>query len=86
MTQIGIIDMRELDDDGKQAVLRLAMSMYLGETCPYCMVKFDTLDDLKSSVWNGPTEYGRIAHGDCFFAAHPEVKRDTPTPPEAPHD
>lgn len=70
MTEVVLV---ELTDENRQAMLKLALSMYLGETCPYCMVKFETLDDLHGSVWNGPTEYGRIAHGDCWRKAHPEA-------------
>lgn len=70
----------ELTDENRPAMLELALSMYLGETCPYCLKKFEVLDDLKDSVWNGYTDYGRIAHHNCFFAAHPEVKPTEPTP------
>lgn len=64
----------ELTDENRDAMVKVALSMYLGESCPYCLRMFATLDDLKDSVWNGYTEYGRIAHKDCFHKAHPEVE------------
>lgn len=68
------IIMVEVNDDNRKDLVRLALSMYLDEICPYCLVKFATLDDLKEAVWNGYTEYGRIAHKSCFNLAHPDYQ------------
>ncbi len=52
----------EITPENKDSLVELALSMYLGETCPYCLKKFETLEDLNVAVFNGYTEYGRIAH------------------------
>jgi hypothetical protein len=64
----------ELDDNNRKVAYELALSMYLGETCPYCLIEFQTKEQLKEAVWNGYTDYGRIAHKSCFELAHPETK------------
>jgi hypothetical protein len=46
-------------------MLKIALSAYLGEVCPYCKKEFKTLGDLKDTVWC-PTEFGRIAHEKCY--------------------
>lgn len=55
----------KLTDENRQYALELALSMYLGEQCQFCLRTFDTLDDLKGSVW-APWEHGRIAHQKCW--------------------
>jgi hypothetical protein len=70
------VRMVEVTDENRATLVDIVMSMYLGETCPYCLKKFETFDDLKTAVYNGYTEHGRIAHGDCFKLAHPEVTND----------
>ena len=65
----------KLTDENRADMAKIALSMYLGETCPYCMKSFETMGDLNDAVWNGYTEHGRIAHNQCFFAAHPDVKK-----------
>lgn len=54
------------DPDG--VLLRLAMSMFLGETCQGCGKPFDTLESLKDAVW-WPHDDGRVGHKECFEAA-----------------
>jgi hypothetical protein len=71
MTKVALV---EITDENRASLAEIALSMYLGETCPYCLKKFKTVDDLKTAVYNGYTKHGRIAHGDCFKLAHPEVK------------
>jgi hypothetical protein len=46
----------------KDALVETAMSMYVGETCPFCGKKFASLADLQGSIWagNGP------AHPACW--------------------
>jgi hypothetical protein len=64
----------EITDDNRADLVKVALSMYLGETCPYCLIEFQTLEQLSEAVWNGYTDYGRIAHGSCFHLAHPEAE------------
>ena len=78
MTKIALV---KLTDENRPALAQIAISMYLGETCPYCLKVFDTMESLQGSVFNGYTEYGRIAHKDCFDKAHPEYKRDEAVKP-----
>lgn len=65
-----IVDMSTASPELKDQVFRVALSMYLGETCPYCLKSFTTLEDLHEAVYNGYTDYGRIAHKNCFDKAH----------------
>ena len=60
------IELIELDDDNRADVLRLALSMYLGERCKYCGVTFATLDDLHDTVFAGYHQWGRLAHKECW--------------------
>ena len=55
----------KLTDENREAVFKMALSMYLGEVCQGCNKSFDTEEDLKSAVW-WPWEKGRIGHKDCF--------------------
>ena len=64
----------ELDDNNRKVAFEFALSMYLGETCPYCLVEFQTMAQLSEAVWNGYTDYGRIAHKSCFDLAHPKLE------------
>jgi hypothetical protein len=68
MTKVALV---EITDENRASLAEIALSMYLGETCPYCLKKFETFDDLKTAVYNGYTEHGRIAHRDCFQAGPP---------------
>lgn len=61
----------DITDDNRDTLLRLALSMYLGERCKYCNATFQTLDDLKDAVWAGYHDGGRLAHESCFKAAQP---------------
>ncbi|NLH78496.1 MAG: hypothetical protein GX465_15805 [Acidobacteria bacterium] len=54
------------DEAYYQRLVRLAMSMYLGERCKYCGREFATLDDLRDAVWVGQHEHGSLAHEDCY--------------------
>lgn len=56
--------------DGRRAALAMALGMYTGERCPYCLKTFDTIDSLDDAVWNGYTEHGRIAHRLCYEGAN----------------
>ena len=56
----------ELTDENREDVLKITLSMYLGERCKYCGVTFESLDDLKTSVYAGPHQWGRLAHKSCW--------------------
>ena len=56
----------ELNDDNRSDVLRMALSMYLGERCKFCGVTFATIDDLDSTVYAGCHQWGRLAHKACW--------------------
>ena len=70
MTEIIIT---EITDNNRSELFKIAFSMYLGEICPYCKIEFKTLEDLNSAVYNGYTEYGRIAHDKCFANANKRI-------------
>jgi hypothetical protein len=46
----------------------LALSMYRGETCPFCRKVIESDDELRDAVFAGYTEHGRSAHGECWRA------------------
>ena len=56
----------ELTDENREATLKLELSMYLGERCKYCGVTFNTFDDLKTVVYAGNHQWGRLAHKKCW--------------------
>jgi len=62
-TKIAVI---KITDENRDTVFRLAISVYLGEKCKYCLGEFKTLDDLKDTVWAGKHEHGRLAHKKCW--------------------
>lgn len=45
----------------------LALSMYLHERCKFCKKEFKTLEDLRTAVWAGYHEHGRLAHKSCWI-------------------
>lgn len=58
----------ELTDENREHVLEVVLSMYLGEQCQYCLGRFETIPEVKASVW-APWEHGRIAHKPCYEKA-----------------
>lgn len=70
VTEYNLGDMKasliELTDENRQAVAEMALSMYLGEKCKYCLREFFTLDDLKDAVYAGYHEHGRVACKSCW--------------------
>ena len=54
--------------ESKDAIVEMAMSMYLGEQCKYCLRAFETLDDLRTAVYAGYHEHGRVACKLCWDA------------------
>ncbi len=69
--QVGVF---EINDDNKTALVSLALSMYVGEKCKYCLGEFDTLSSLKDAVYAGYHEHGRVAHKACWDANNLEVQ------------
>jgi len=50
----------------KESAVKLALSMYLGESCKYCGKKFETLESLENTVYAGYHSKGRIACKECW--------------------
>jgi hypothetical protein len=47
-------------------LVQVALSMYLGEACKYCGKVYETLSDLKTTVWAGYHARGRLACKTCW--------------------
>jgi hypothetical protein len=58
-------------------LVRMALSMYLGEECQGCHKTFDPLESLNDSVW-WPWEKGRIGHKSCYEQANARGERPPP--------
>lgn len=58
----------KLTPENREYMSQVAMSMYLGESCKYCGKVYETLDDLKNTVYAGPHEHGRLACESCWKA------------------
>lgn len=56
--------------------VRIALSMYLGEKCKFCKEEFKTLEDLKTAVWAGYHEHGRLAHESCWVTHEGKEQKD----------
>lgn len=50
----------------KDAALKIACSMYLGERCKYCGREYKTLDDLRETVWVGYHGHRQLACKGCW--------------------
>ena len=78
VTEIELGDHRlsvvRLTDENRHAMLRLAMSMYLGEQCKYFGRTYETLEDLHDTVFAGYHEHGRLACGSCWRENNPEAR------------
>ncbi len=61
-----LISVVTVTDDNRDALVEVALSMYLGEGCKYCHRVFETLEDLAAAVWAGYHERGRLAHKECW--------------------
>lgn len=64
MTKAILIDLEE--DGAREVAFRMALSMYLGERCRFCEKVYETLDDLKDTVFAGYHEHGRLACKPCW--------------------
>lgn len=69
--EVVIIDLEE--EGARDIALRMALSMYLGEQCRFCGRTYETLEDLKGTVYAGYHEHGRLACKACFDAQPPET-------------
>lgn len=61
--------------DNIDPIVRLALSMYLGEQCKYCGKVYEELDDLHTTVFAGYHEHGRLACKACWDANNPAVAK-----------
>lgn len=80
------IHLYEVTDENREALKRLALSMYLAEPCVYCGELF-TWDDVNTMIF-APTDKlieagfapathdGRCAHERCFRAANPHWRSE----------
>ena len=53
----------ELKPENHEYMIDLAMSMYLGKRCKYCLKEYTTLEELKDIVYAGTNEF---ACEDCW--------------------
>ena len=60
------IAIAKITPENKDALMEMTLSMYLGEQCKYCLRIFDTLDDIKTAVYAGYHEHGRLACKKCW--------------------
>ena len=68
-THIAIV---EVTDENKDALVEIALSMYLGESCKYCLKVYETLEDLKDVVFAGHN--GILACKSCWKENNPYAK------------
>jgi hypothetical protein len=61
---VGIV---KITPENRDALVDMAMSMYLGEVCAFCGKEYNTLDDLKDTVWDGKGPACEM----CWKLAHP---------------
>ena len=47
-------------------VVKIALSMYIGERCKFCGKEYKTLEDLQDTVYVGDHEHGRLACASCW--------------------
>lgn len=65
-----VIDLEK--NGGRADALRLALSMYLGERCRFCDRTYETMEDLRDTVFAGYHEHGRLACKACWDALSSE--------------
>lgn len=60
--------MTEVTDDNRGCLIRLTMSMRIGEKCKYCLHEYKTLDDLynREVVYAGNHKHGLLACKSCW--------------------
>ena len=58
----------ELTDENRATMAEIALSMYVGEKCKYCLHEFTSTADLKArnAVYAGYHEHGRVACKKCW--------------------
>jgi len=61
----------EITEDNRDDLVKLALSMYLGEQCKYCGRTYETLEDLQDTVFVGYHDHGRLACGTCWATNNP---------------
>ena len=60
-----------ITDDNRDYMVQVALSVYLGEKCKYCLREYKTLDDLNDTVWAGRHANGRLACQSCWKENNP---------------
>ena len=62
----------KVTDENRNALVEIALSMYIGEKCKYCLHEFTSNADLRQRevVYAGYHEHGRIACKACWDANH----------------
>ena len=65
-----------LTPENRPAMLRLALSMYLGERCKFCGKEYKVIEDLSDTVFAGYHKHGRLACKLCWDKQTAEEKRD----------
>ena len=60
----------EITDENRDGLVEIALSMYCGEKCKYCLHEFTSNADLRERdvVYAGYHEHGRVACGECWRA------------------
>ena len=66
-----------LTAENRPHMVKLALSMYLGEHCKYCDREFETLVDLEDSVYAGYHDRGRLACQKCWDDNNPPEVNDS---------
>jgi len=63
----------EVTPENKDYLVEMALSMYLGEKCKYCLHEFKSNQDLRDrkAVYAGYHEYGRLACKKCWDENNP---------------
>jgi hypothetical protein len=59
------ISVVSVTDENKDSLAEAVFSTYLGEKCKYCDKKYNTISDLKDTVWVGDHKHGRLACRSC---------------------
>ena len=55
-----------ITDENREYLIEQALSKYLGEQCKFCLRVFETLEDLRDSVYARYHEHGRVACKSCW--------------------
>lgn len=73
-TVIVAADLTSMTPKEKESFAEFALMMYSGEFCRFCDKQINDLEELKTVVFAGYHDKGRIAHKECWDAQPEEVK------------